>query len=52
MPIRIGEVEALFRYPVKSMSGELLEVTELVWHGLDGDRRLAFRRADDRGDFP
>src|SRR5438046_5351871 len=52
MPIKIGEVEALFRYPVKSMSGEPLEVAELGWHGLDGDRRLAFRRADDRGGFP
>ncbi len=52
MPIKIGEVEALFRYPVKSMSGELLEVAELGWHGLDGDRRLAFRRTDDRGGFP
>jgi len=52
MPIKIGEVEALFRYPVKSMSGELLEVADLGWHGLDGDRRLAFRRADDRGGFP
>jgi uncharacterized protein YcbX len=34
------------------MSGELLEVADLGWHGLDGDRRLAFRRADDRGGFP
>lgn len=52
MPIKIGEVEALFRYPVKSMSGERLEVADLGWHGLDGDRRLAFRRVDDRGGFP
>src|SRR4029077_8167344 len=52
MLIKIGEVEALFRYPVKSMSGEHLEVANLGWHGLDGDRRLAFRRADDRGGFP
>ena len=52
MPIKIGEVEALFRYPVKSMSGEPLEGAELGWHGLDGDRRLAFRRVDDRGGFP
>jgi uncharacterized protein YcbX len=52
MPIKIGEVEALFRYPVKSMRGELLEVAELGWHGLDGDRRLALRRSDDRGGFP
>ena len=52
MPIQVGEVEALFRYPVKSMSGELLEVADLGWHGIEGDRRLAFRRADDRGGFP
>lgn len=49
---KVGEVEALFRYPVKSMSGELLEVADMGWHGLDGDRRLAFRRPDDRGGFP
>lgn len=52
MPVKIGEVEALFRYPVKSMSGEPLEVADLGWHGLDGDRRLAFRRIEDRGGFP
>ncbi|HLE56828.1 MAG TPA: MOSC N-terminal beta barrel domain-containing protein, partial [Rhodothermia bacterium] len=52
MPIKIGEVEALFRYPVKSMSAELLEVANLGWHGLEGDRRLAFRRVDDRSGFP
>jgi uncharacterized protein YcbX len=52
MPIKIGEVASLFRYPVKSMKGEPLEVAELGWHGLAGDRRLAFRRADDRGGFP
>jgi uncharacterized protein len=52
MPIKIGEVEALFRYPVKSMGGEPLEVADLGWHGLDGDRRLALRRVDDRSGFP
>ena len=52
MPIEIGHVEAIFRYPVKSMGGERLEVAKLGWHGLDGDRRLAFRRIDDRGGFP
>ncbi|GMU66334.1 MAG: hypothetical protein AMXMBFR36_26080 [Acidobacteriota bacterium] len=49
---KIGEVEALFRYPVKSMSGEPLEAAALSWHGLDGDRRLAFRRVGDRSGFP
>jgi len=48
----IGHVEAIFRYPVKSMGGERLEIANLGWHGLDGDRRLAFRRIDDRGGFP
>ena len=52
MPIEIGHVESIFRYPVKSMRGERLEVAELGWHGLDGDRRLAFRRIDDRSGFP
>jgi len=52
MPVKVGEVEALFRYPVKSMGGELLEVADLGWHGLDGDRRLALHRVADRGGFP
>jgi uncharacterized protein YcbX len=52
MATKIGEVEALFRYPVKSMRGEDLEEAELGWHGLDGDRRLALRRIDDRSGFP
>jgi uncharacterized protein len=52
MSIKIGEVAALFRYPVKSMSGEALEAADLGWHGLEGDRRLAFRRPSDRGGFP
>src|SRR5216684_898639 len=52
MLIEIGKVEGIFRYPVKSMGGERLEAAKLGWHGLDGDRRLAFRRIDDRSGFP
>jgi uncharacterized protein len=52
MPIEIGHVDALFRYPVKSMGGERLEAAALGWHGIDGDRRLALRRMDDRSGFP
>jgi len=48
----IGHVEAIFRYPVKSMRGERLDGAELGWHGLDGDRRFALRRVDDRSGFP
>jgi uncharacterized protein YcbX len=50
--IEIGQIEAIFRYPVKSMRGEPLGAATLGWHGLDGDRRLAFRRLDERGGFP
>jgi uncharacterized protein len=52
MLVEVGNVEAIFRYPVKSMSGERLETGTLGWHGLDGDRRLAFRRVDDRSGMP
>src|SRR5258707_11915839 len=52
MLIEIGQIEAIFRYPVKSMRGEPLEAATLGWHGLEGDRRFAFRRLDDRGGFP
>lgn len=52
MAVEIGVVEALYRYPVKSMAGERLDRVELGWHGLEGDRRLALRRLDDRSGFP
>jgi uncharacterized protein YcbX len=52
MLVAVGHVEAIFRYPVKSMAGEPLDAADLNWHGLDGDRRLAFRRMDDRSGFP
>ena len=52
MLVEVGRVESIFRYPVKSMGGRRLEAADLGWHGLDGDRRLAFRRTDDRSGFP
>jgi uncharacterized protein YcbX len=52
MLIEVGQVEAIFRYPVKSMAGERLAVADLGWYGLDGDRRLAFRRMNDRSGMP
>jgi uncharacterized protein len=48
----IGHLEAIFRYPVKSMAGERLRAVDLGWHGVAGDRRLAFRRLADRSGFP
>lgn len=52
MHVELGRISAIFRYPIKSMAGEGLEFANLGWHGLEGDRRLAFRRLVDRGAFP
>ena len=52
MTIEIGQVEGIFRYPVKSMAGERVEVANMGWHGIDGDRRLALRRTQERSGFP
>ena len=48
----LGRISSIFRYPVKSMAGELLDVARLSWHGIEGDRRLAFRRLSDKSGFP
>jgi uncharacterized protein YcbX len=50
--MELGRIIAIFRYPVKSMAGQLLDVARLGWHGIEGDRRLAFRRLNDRSAFP
>lgn len=50
--IAVGTIEAIFRYPVKSMRGERLEAATLGWHGIEGDRRFAFRRLEAPGGFP
>jgi uncharacterized protein YcbX len=52
MPITLGEIESLFLYPVKSMRGVPCTDATLGWHGLDGDRRFAFRRLGDTSGFP
>jgi uncharacterized protein YcbX len=52
MLTEIGHIEAIFRYPVKSMRGESLDIANLGWDGIEGDRRLAFRRVNDRSAFP
>jgi len=48
----VGRVRAIYRYPVKSMAGELMSSAQLGWHGLEGDRRLAFVRRGARGGMP
>lgn len=50
--MELGRISAIFRYPVKSMAGESLDAAKLGWHGIEGDRRLAFRRLNDKSGFP
>ena len=50
--MKLGRISAIFRYPVKSMAGESLDAAKLTWHGLEGDRRFAFRRLTDKSAFP
>jgi uncharacterized protein YcbX len=52
MTIHLGYIHQLVRYPVKSMAGVATESAFLSWHGLQGDRRFAFRRLDDKSSFP
>ncbi|HKO00823.1 MAG TPA: MOSC domain-containing protein [Thermoanaerobaculia bacterium] len=48
----LGRVCELVRYPIKSMAGASADSATLGWHGLDGDRRFAFRRLGDESGFP
>jgi uncharacterized protein YcbX len=48
----VGRIREIYRYPVKSMAGQRLDATHLGWHGLTGDRRLAFARRNIRGGMP
>ena len=52
MITELGRIHELYRYPVKSMAGTSVGSAMLGWHGLDGDRRLAFRRLSDNSGFP
>jgi uncharacterized protein YcbX len=50
--IHVGHVREIVRYPVKSMAGVATNSAFLGWHGLQGDRRFAFRRLNDNSGFP
>jgi uncharacterized protein len=52
MNIEIGRVTEIYRFPVKSMAGELLRVANLRWQGIDGDRQYGFYRATNTSRFP
>jgi uncharacterized protein YcbX len=48
----VGHVHEIVRYPVKSMAGIPTRSAFVGWHGLQGDRRFAFRRLNDKSGFP
>lgn len=48
----LGTVESLWRYPVKSMSGEELTEAFMGFSGIYGDRCFAFKNASARKGFP
>lgn len=48
----VGTVESLWRYPVKSMSGEALNEAFMGFSGFYGDRCFAFRNSAARKGFP
>lgn len=50
--MKVGTIQALYRYPIKSMAGESIERARLGWHGIHGDRRLAMRLRGEQGGFP
>lgn len=48
----VGTVESLWRYPVKSMAGEMLTEAFMGFSGFYGDRCYAFRNSAARKGFP
>src|SRR5918992_947406 len=48
----IGAVESLWRYPVKSMSGEEVPEAFMGFSGVYGDRCYAFKNSAARKGFP
>jgi uncharacterized protein len=49
---QVGHVRQIVRYPIKSMAGIPTDSAFVGWHGLEGDRRFAFRRLNDKSSFP
>ena len=48
----IGTIESLWRYPVKSMRGEVLTEAFMGFSGVYGDRCYAFKNSAARKGFP
>ncbi|MBZ5653459.1 MAG: MOSC domain-containing protein, partial [Acidobacteriia bacterium] len=41
-------IQEIWRYPVKSMAGELLKTADITEHGISGDRIIQVRNASGR----
>ncbi len=52
MRAHIGVVVSIARFPVKSMAAEALEMADLHWPWLHGDRQYAFVKGTDTSSFP
>ena len=48
----VGQVQSVWRYPVKSMRGERLESAFVGFSGVYGDRVYAFRNSAAPAGFP
>jgi hypothetical protein len=52
MMTTVGTVESLWRYPIKSMSGETITEAFMGFSGFYGDRCFAFKNSSARKGFP
>jgi uncharacterized protein YcbX len=50
--IDVGQIQSIWRFPVKSMRGESIDSCQIYWYGIEGDRRYAFVRGDTNSNFP
>lgn len=49
---KVGTVQAIWLYPVKSMAGVSVQSADMYWYGLRGDRRYAFVQSNSHSTFP
>ncbi len=52
MAEKLGTIQQIWRYPVKSMAGEQLDEVEVTFQGIQGDRLHAFVQAKSNSPFP
>ncbi|MEM8857108.1 MAG: MOSC N-terminal beta barrel domain-containing protein, partial [Chloroflexota bacterium] len=50
--IKVGTIQSIWLYPVKSMRGVSVDSADMYWYGLEGDRRYAYVQSSDHTTFP